>query len=74
MGRHESHQQQIRREGWRRLQRSGGRGSAGGGEAPLQCSQLAAAVFVAAGLLFCIYIVLQMLLRQPRADFTQLEG
>jgi len=34
-------------------------------EAPLQSSQLAAAVFVLAGLLFCVYIILHMLLRQP---------
>ena len=42
--------------------------------APLQRCQLAAALFVTAGLLFCVYIILQMLLRQPRADATQLGG
>ncbi len=43
-------------------------------EAPLQRSQLAAALFVLAGLLFCVYIILQMLLRHPRVESTQLGG
>ncbi len=73
LGRHESHQQQLKRDGSRRLQRSSSsRGSGAQGSAPLQRAQLAAAVFVAVGLLVCVYIVLLMLVRRPEAGTAPL--